>query len=80
LGGIVTIFKGKGISKNDVVKNGKIDCIRYGELYTEYREIIKNIKSKTNLEKNNLIFSKENDVIIPSSHFLQHHFLRFLYL
>jgi type I restriction enzyme S subunit len=67
LGGIVTIFKGKGISKNDVVKNGKIDCIRYGELYTEYREIIKNIKSKTNLEKNNLIFSKENDVIIPSS-------------
>jgi type I restriction enzyme S subunit len=67
LGDIVTIFKGKGISKNDVVKNGKIDCIRYGELYTEYREIIKNIKSKTNLEKNNLIFSKENDVIIPSS-------------
>ncbi len=67
LGDIVDIFKGKGISKNDISENGKLDCIRYGELYTEYREIINNIKSKTNLNQNNLVLSKKNDVIIPSS-------------
>ena len=67
LGDIVDIFKGKGISKNDISENGKLDCIRYGELYTEYREIIKNVKSKTNLNQNNLVLSKKNDVIIPSS-------------
>ncbi len=67
LGNIVTIFKGKGISKNDITEDGELECIRYGELYTEYQEIIKDIKSKTNLKKDNLILSKKNDVIIPSS-------------
>jgi len=67
LGDIYKIFKGKGISKNDITENAKYECIRYGELYTEYREIIKNIKSRTNLKLDNLILSKKNDVIIPSS-------------
>jgi len=67
LGDICKIFKGKNISKNDIIDNGRYECIRYGELYTEYREIIKNIKSKTNLELNSLVLSKVNDVLIPSS-------------
>jgi len=67
LGDIVKVFKGKGISKNDIIENGTLECIRYGELYTYYQETIKDIKSKTNLNKDNLILSKKNDIIIPSS-------------
>jgi len=67
LGDIATFSKGKGISKSDISSNGKLECIRYGELYTIYNEIIKQIKSKTNLNKNDLVLSKYNDVIIPAS-------------
>jgi hypothetical protein len=67
LGEVCKIHKGKGISKGDIFENGKLECVRYGELYTDYKEIIKNVKSKTNLNKDNLILSKNNDVLIPSS-------------
>jgi len=67
LGDIATFSKGKGISKSNIVKDGKIECIRYGELYTFYGEKIERIKSKTNLDKDNLVFSKSNDIIIPAS-------------
>ncbi len=68
LGDIAEIFKGKGLSKNDIVKNGKFKCIRYGELYTIYNETIHSIKSTTNnINKNNYILSKKNDVLIPAS-------------
>ena len=39
LNDIAIFSKGKGISKSDIVKDGKIECIRYGELYTKYNEI-----------------------------------------
>jgi|SRR6218665_161715 len=64
---IAIFLKGKGISKADIVKNGEIPCIRYGELYTRYKETIDQVISFTNLPTNELIFSKENDVIIPAS-------------
>lgn len=64
---ISQFFKGKGISKADIVKNGTTPCIRYGELYTNYNETIKKIKSKTNLPLIDLVLSKANDVIIPAS-------------
>ena len=64
---IASFSKGKGISKSDVVSNGKQPCIRYGELYTHYKEEIEDIHSYTNLPINNLILSEANDVIIPAS-------------
>ena len=67
LGEIAEILKGKGISKSDIVENGKLPCIRYGELYTDYQETITRIKSYTNLNAENLVLSKANDVIIPAS-------------
>jgi type I restriction enzyme, S subunit len=67
LGNIGKFSKGKGISKNDIEKNGKYECLRYGELYTTYDEVIYEIVSKTNLNDNELIFSEANDVILPSS-------------
>lgn len=67
LGSIATFTKGKGISKSDIAENGELECIRYGELYTEYEEVITEIKSRTNLDPKNLVLSEENDVIIPAS-------------
>lgn len=67
LGEMAMFFKGKGISKADIVKNGVLPCIRYGELYTHYNETINTIKSFTNLSADELILSEANDVIIPAS-------------
>ncbi len=67
LDNLATFSKGKGISKSDIVENGKIPCIRYGELYTQYNETIREVVSYTNLDPNNLVLSDTNDVIIPAS-------------
>lgn len=64
---IAVFSKGKGISKSDVVKNGALPCIRYGELYTHYKEIIYDVISYTDIPEEDLILSQANDVIIPSS-------------
>jgi len=67
LGTIGVFSKGKGISKADIVHDGKNECIRYGELYTTYGETIDKVVSKTNIDKKDLVFSAENDIIIPAS-------------
>ncbi|HRN70747.1 MAG TPA: restriction endonuclease subunit S, partial [Candidatus Woesebacteria bacterium] len=67
LGNVTSFFKGRGISKEDVTENGEYECIRYGELYTHYSEIITDIKSRTNTAIRDSFISKEDDVIIPSS-------------
>lgn len=67
LGEIAHFYKGKNISKADIDPQGKTQCIRYGELYTHYNEVIKTIFSKTNLPISELFFSCMNDVIIPAS-------------
>ena len=67
LGKIATFSKGKGISKSDIVEDGKLPCIRYGELYTHYKETISEIQSYTNLNPDDLVLSEANDVIIPAS-------------
>jgi type I restriction enzyme S subunit len=64
---VATLQKGKGISKSDIEEDGKTECIRYGELYTDYNEVISKVLSKTNLEPNSLILSEGNEVIIPAS-------------
>ncbi len=64
---IAKIYKGKGISKADISSDGKQLCIRYGELYTSYSEVILEVISKTSLPADTLFLSKINDVIIPAS-------------
>lgn len=62
-----SLHKGKGISKSDIDLNGKIPCIRYGELYTQYNEVIDVVFSKTSSPTSDLFFSHKNDVILPAS-------------
>ena len=64
---VATFTKGKGLSKADIAENGATPCIRYGELYTEYGATIHDVKSKTNVDVAELVFSQSNDVIIPAS-------------
>ena len=64
---VASISKGAGISKDQLSDSGE-PCILYGELYTKYKsEVITDVLSKTNIDTANLVRSKANDVIIPSS-------------
>ena len=67
LGDIATFKKGKGISKVDIDVAGKTPCIRYGEIYTAYREVISDIISSTNVPVSQLLLSEGGEVIIPAS-------------
>jgi len=64
----IAIFtKGTGLSKEEVISDGKNLCIRYGELYTRYNEIIKQVFSRTNVEKKVGVLSHKGDLLLPSS-------------
>ena len=67
LGNVANISKGFGISKDQISEKGQ-SCILYGELYTKYKsEVIQTVLSRTDINFPNLVKSKANDVIIPSS-------------
>ena len=64
---IADLYKGCGISKDQLSDTGEL-CILYGELYTKYKsEVISEVVSKTNIDTEKLVRSKANDVIIPCS-------------
>jgi type I restriction enzyme S subunit len=67
LGSFATFAKGAGISKADLVDTGGIPCIRYGELYTTYGEVVTTVVSRTGLQPKQLVLSKAEDVIVPTS-------------
>lgn len=67
LGDVAAFSKGKGISKADIAEDGYNKCIRYGELYTEYKEVIVKVVSRTNAEKDKSILSEKNDILMPTS-------------
>ncbi len=64
---ITVLFKGRGISKSEIDPEGETPCIRYGELYTIYGEVIRSVVSKTKIPSTELFLSQKNDVLIPSS-------------
>ena len=64
---LVSFSKGNLLSKADLDESGLYPCILYGQLYTKYFEVIRNVYSKTNRNDKNLIMSKCGDVLIPSS-------------
>ncbi|MCG9692361.1 restriction endonuclease subunit S [Vibrio sp. Isolate22] len=67
LGDVASFSKGKGISKSDIAIDGRLPCIRYGQLYTHYGETITRVISCTNVPSDELVLSQSNDVIIPAS-------------
>jgi len=65
LGELVKFHRGNLLSKADIDCNGKYKCVHYGELFTEYTEVIQDIKSRTNLDTKSI--SKSGDILMPTS-------------
>lgn len=55
-----SIFKGYGITKEDIVTDGDTPCVRYGEIYTKYNISFEDCKTRTN---------KSNIAILQYFHF-----------
>jgi len=58
-------FKGCGLSKGLISKNGKNKCLLYGELFTTYQEIINKVKTRTDSDDG--LKSVYGDILLPSS-------------
>src|ERR1035437_485654 len=58
---------GKNIKQNEASPEYDIPCVRYGELYYMYNEVINEIVNKTNLDKSELLLSKGDEIILPSA-------------
>lgn len=65
LGEIADIFKGSGLSKSKLNPSGIYKCILYGELFTTYSQVIKNVISRTNANEG--VLSKKGDILMPGS-------------
>ncbi len=58
---------GKNIKQNEASPVFETPCVRYGELYHLYNEVINEVINKTNLDKSELIFSKGDEILLPSA-------------
>lgn len=65
LGGLVKFYRGNLLSKADIITDGRYKCVHYGELFTEYNEVIRDIKSSTNVDTKSM--SKVGDILMPTS-------------
>jgi type I restriction enzyme S subunit len=58
---------GKNIKQNEASPEFETPCVRYGELYHMYGEVINKVFNKTNLDKSELIFSQGDEILLPSA-------------
>lgn len=58
---------GKNIKQSEASPEFEIPCVRYGELYHMYNEVITEVINKTNLDKSELVFSKGDEILLPSA-------------
>src|SRR5699024_799155 len=65
IGDIGSFYYGKSAPKWSITDDATIPCVRYGELYTKYKGIINEIYSYTNIDRNNLRFSKGGEILVP---------------
>lgn len=66
LGDQANFYKGKGLPKSALAESGKYPCIHYGELFTQYKEVIKSFRSRTD-QSGDTFLSQVNDVLMPTS-------------
>lgn len=58
---------GKNIKQSEASPDFQVPCVRYGELYHMYNEVIRHVINKTNLDITELHFSKGNEILLPSA-------------
>ena len=59
-------FSTMNMSKEDLSEEGN-ECILYGELFTTYGCVIKEVKSRTHISINKATVSQSNDLLFPAS-------------
>ena len=64
---IFNFSTGKNIKQGQASPDFEIPCVRYGELYHMYDEVIEKVNNKTNLDRKDLTFSKGDEILIPSA-------------
>ena len=64
---IFIFSSGKNIKQNEASPEFITPCIRYGELYHMYGEVITKTINSTNLDKSDLTFSHGNEILLPSA-------------
>ena len=55
---------GKNIKQSEASKEFKIPCVRYGELYHMYSEVIDEVINRTNLDPNELRYSFGDEILL----------------
>jgi type I restriction enzyme S subunit len=58
---------GKNIKQSEASSIFETPCVRYGELYHMYKEVISEVYNRTNIDKSELVFSSGNEVLLPSA-------------
>lgn len=58
---------GKNIKQNEASPEFETPCVRYGELYHMYDEVITEVINKTNLDISELTFSQGDEILLPSA-------------
>lgn len=66
LGKVAEFDHGRGLPKSDLNEEGPYKCIHYGQLFTAYKELIREVKSRTNIN-DGCFYSEKNDVLMPTS-------------
>ncbi len=64
---IFNFSNGKNIKQNEASPHFRTPCVRYGELYHMYGEVIKEIQNRTNIPNEDLIFSQGTEILLPSA-------------
>ncbi|MDC5820838.1 restriction endonuclease subunit S [Vibrio europaeus] len=64
---IFSFSSGKNIKQNESSPEFSTPCVRYGELYHMYGEVIIRTINNTNLEHSELTFSAGNEILLPSA-------------
>ena len=59
--------QGKNIKQKEAAPHFKTPCVRYGELYHMYSEVITEVINRTNLDPAELRFSEGNEILLPSA-------------
>ena len=58
---------GKNIKQSEASPEFETPCVRYGELYHMYNEVIYEVINRTNLDSNDLLFSDGDEILLPSA-------------
>ncbi|MEZ9865699.1 restriction endonuclease subunit S [Vibrio sp. 10N.261.51.A4] len=64
---IFVFSSGKNIKQKEASPEFNTPCVRYGELYHMYGEVITETINRTNLDHSELTFSYGNEILLPSA-------------